>query len=147
MAFPIAPSPPTSRRACGTSRSVAVGPRAAAPPTSPPRPTRASAHGYPANAAVRPQLLQALGEEANGFVFGHLNESDTAGHDNGPESEAARACYRATDQVVGELLNALAGGWAETVIMIVSDHDMQSRNGSVPIDPMAHNTHGWWDAY
>jgi len=24
---------------------------------------------------------------------------------------------------------------------------MQSRNGSVPIDPMAHNTHGWWDAY
>ena len=109
--------------------------------------TKLDAHGYPVNAVVRPQLLQALGEEANGFVFGHLNESDTVGHDHGPESEAAQACYRATDQVVGELLDALARRWAETVIMIVSDHDMQSRNGSVPIDPMAHNTHGWWDAY
>jgi len=109
--------------------------------------TPLDAHGYPANRAVRPQLLQALGEEANDFVFGHLNESDTVGHDNGPESEAARACYRATDQLVGELLDALADRWAETVVAVVSDHDMQSRNTSDPIDPLANNTQGWWDAF
>ena len=109
--------------------------------------TPLDAHGYPANGAVRPQLLQALGEEANDFVFGHLNESDTVGHDNGPESEAARACYRATDQLVGELLDALADRWAETVVAVVSDHDMQSRNTSDPIDPLANNTQGWWDAF
>jgi len=109
--------------------------------------TPLDAHGYPANAAVRPQLLQALAEDADGFVFGHLNESDTVGHDDGPESEAARACYRATDQLVGELLDLLAGRWADTVTIIVSDHDMQSRNTSVPIDFIANNAPGWWDAF
>ena len=109
--------------------------------------TALDAHGYPANAAIRPHLLQELADEANRFVFGHLNESDTVGHDNGPESAAARACYRATDQLVGELLDSLAGRWADTVIVIVSDHDMQSRNTSVPIDLLANNTPGWWDAF
>ena len=109
--------------------------------------TPLDAHGYPTNAAVRPQLLLALREEANGFVFGHLNESDTAGHDEGPESEAARACYRVTDQLVGELLDALAGGWTDTVIVIVSDHDMQARNRSAPINPLDDNVDGWFDEY
>src|SRR5438132_10722205 len=76
-----------------------------------------------------------------------MNESHTVGHDDGPESGAARACYRATDQVVGELLEALADRWAETVVAVVSDHDMQPRNTSVPIDPLANNTQGWWDAF
>ena len=109
--------------------------------------TPLDAHGYPTNAAVRPQLLLALRQEANGFVFGHFNESDTAGHDDGPESQAARACYRVTDQLVGELLDALAGGWTDTVIMIVSDHDMQSRNRSAPINPLDDNVDGWFDEF
>jgi arylsulfatase A-like enzyme len=109
--------------------------------------TPLEAHGYPANAAVRPHVLQALSEESNGFVFAHFNESDTAGHDEGPESEAALSCYRATDQLVGELLDALARGWKDTVVVIVSDHDMQPRNTSVPINPLKDNVDGWYDAY
>jgi arylsulfatase A-like enzyme len=109
--------------------------------------TPLDAHGYPMNAAVRPHLLQALGDETCGFVFGHFNESDTVGHDDGPESDAARACYRATDQLVGELLDALAGGWNDTVVVIVSDHDMQSRNTSLPINPLVDNVDGWFDQY
>jgi len=112
-----------------------------------PRGTPIDAHGYPTNAAVLPHLMAALDDPGLGLVFGHLNEADTAGHDHGPESEVARACYRATDRVVGELLDALSDRWAETVVVVVSDHDMQSRNTTEPIDPMTNNTDGWWDAY
>jgi len=106
--------------------------------------TALDAHGYPANAAVMPHLLAALGDPAAGFVFGHLNESDTVGHDNGPESGAARECYAATDRAVGELLDALRDRWGETIVVIVSDHDMQPRDASAPIDLMA-NGDGLWD--
>ena len=109
--------------------------------------TPLDAHGYPLNAAVLPHLMAAVTDPSLALVFGHLNEADTIGHDQGPASEAAQACYRAMDRVVGGFLDALAGSWAETVVVIVSDHDMQSRNTSVPIDPMAHAKDGWWDAY
>jgi arylsulfatase A-like enzyme len=127
---------------CTGSADVRWPPAAVIPPGTP-----LDAHGYPVNAAVRPHLLQALIDGANAFVFGHLNESDTAGHDYGPQSEAALACYRATDQVVGELLDTLADRWSETVVVIVSDHDMQSRTASAPIDPLANHADGLWDAY
>lgn len=108
--------------------------------------TALDAHGYPVNAAVLPHLLAAIADPSLGFIFGHVNEADTIGHDKGPESEAARACYRATDQLVGVLLDALASRWSDTVIVIVSDHDMQSRDASAPVDPMASGS-GEWDAY
>ncbi len=92
------------------------------------------AHGYPANAAVRPHILQAAEDRAIPFVFGHINEADTVGHDLGPESEAALTCYRQTDGLVGEILDVLQPGWLETVVIIVSDHDMEARTGSPPID-------------
>ncbi|HXN00576.1 MAG TPA: alkaline phosphatase family protein [Candidatus Dormibacteraeota bacterium] len=104
-------------------------------------------HGYPVNAAVLPHLLDAIGDPSLGFVFGHINEADTAGHDYGPESDAARACYRATDESVGVVLDALASRWADTVVVIVSDHDMQARDSSQPVDPMTNGTDGGWDAY
>jgi hypothetical protein len=109
--------------------------------------TALDAHGYPINAAVLPHLLDAIADSSLGFVFGHVNEADTIGHDHGPESEAARACYRATDRLVGVVLDALAGRWADTVIVIVSDHDMQPRDSSPPVDPMANGSDGRWDAY
>jgi Type I phosphodiesterase / nucleotide pyrophosphatase len=109
--------------------------------------TPVDAHGYPMNAAVYPQLLAAIADASLGFVFGHVNEADTIGHDQGPESEAAQGCYRATDRLVGELLDAIAARWEETIVMIVSDHDMQARTTSPPIDPMAGHSQGWWDAY
>jgi arylsulfatase A-like enzyme len=109
--------------------------------------TPLDAHGYPMNAAVYPHLLAAVTDPSLFFVFGHANESDTIGHDQGPESDAAQGCYRATDRLVGELLDALAPRWAETIVIIVSDHDMQSRTSAPPIDPMAGPTQTLWDAY
>ncbi len=78
------------------------------------------------------------------FDVGHLNESDTVGHDHGPESSAAQECYAATDRTVGELFDAMQDHWAETIVVIVSDHDMQARDASPPIDLMA-NGDGLWD--
>jgi arylsulfatase A-like enzyme len=108
--------------------------------------TKLDAHGYPVNAAVLPHLLAAIADSSLGFVFGHVNEADTIGHDDGPQSDAARACYQATDQLVGVVLDAVAARWADTVIVIVSDHDMQARDASPPVDPMA-NANGKWDLY
>ena len=98
--------------------------------------TALDAHGYPANREVLPRLLDAIDDDTIAFVFGHFNESDTAGHDHGPESEAARECYAATDRVVGKMLDVLRPGWSDTVVCIVSDHDMQPRDASPPVDPM-----------
>jgi hypothetical protein len=94
-------------------------------------------HGYPVNAAVRPHLLQAASDRSLAFLFGHLNEADTVGHDTGPDSQASIECYRATDAVVGEVLDALQPDWPRTVVMIVSDHDMEDRTEIPPIDLMA----------
>jgi arylsulfatase A-like enzyme len=109
--------------------------------------TSLDSHGYPVNAAVLPHLLDAVADSSLGFIFGHINEADTMGHDFGPESAAARACYRATDQSVGVVIDALGSRWADTVIVVVSDHDMQPRDSSVPVDPMVNAAEGGWDAY
>src|ERR1700687_1343944 len=108
--------------------------------------TALDAHGYTGDAAVLPPLLAAVADSSLGFVFGHINEADTVGHDDGPESDPAHASYRATDQLVGEVLDALKSRWADTVVVIVSDHDMQSRDSSPPVDPMANGSDGW-DGY
>lgn len=112
---------------------VAWPPRGGVPARSP-----LDAHGYPANVAVRPQLLAAAGDPRIGFLFGHLNEADTIGHNAGPWHSDALDCYRATDALVGEALEALAGGWERTIVVVVSDHDMEPRTASEPIDLLAH---------
>ncbi|HEY9286694.1 MAG TPA: alkaline phosphatase family protein [Candidatus Dormibacteraeota bacterium] len=108
--------------------------------------TALDAHGYPLNREVLPRLRDALARPDLDLVFGHFNESDTVGHDHGPESDAAWECYSATDAVVGQVLEALAARWDETVAVIVSDHDMQARDGSEPIDLMA-VADGKWDLF
>ena len=103
-----------------------------------PKGTPLDAHGYPMNVAVRPHVLQAAADPSIGFLFGHFNESDTVGHDSGPESSQARQCYSETDRLVGEVLDALAPSWDQTIVIIVSDHDMQARTDTEPIalDPL-----------
>ena len=103
-------------------------------------------HGYPANREVLPRLLAGIVAIPDGFIFGHFNESDSMGHDYGPESDAARECYAATDALVGQILDALKRRWSETVVVVVSDHDMQARDASSPIDLMAAHD-GLWDLY
>jgi hypothetical protein len=94
-------------------------------------------HGYPVNSVVRPPLLEAARDRSLAFLFGHLNEADTVGHDTGPDSQASTTCYRATDEVVGEVIDALRPDWKETLVIIVSDHDMEDRSERPPIDLMA----------
>ncbi len=92
------------------------------------------AHGYPTNAAVRPHLLAAARDPAIDFLFGHLNEGDTLGHDLGPDAAAARASYAEADRIAGELLDALRPAWTRTVVIVLSDHGMEPRTGRAPID-------------
>jgi len=99
-----------------------------------PADTPLDAHGYPLNSAVRPHLLEAAADMSVGFFFGHINEADTIGHDHGPESAEASECYAATDRLVGEVLDALKSSWRDALVIIVSDHDMQARTDTPPID-------------
>jgi arylsulfatase A-like enzyme len=82
-------------------------------------------HGYAADRAVAPLLAEALARGAD-LVVGHLNQPDTAGHDLGPDSEAALAVYRGTDAALAEALEGLRPAWDDTVLVVVSDHDMET---------------------
>ncbi len=94
--------------------------------------TSLDAHGYPTNAAVREPLLEVAAEPGWRFLFAHLNEVDTLGHDLGPEDPATVLAQRATDVVVGEVLEALRAGragragWSRTLVVVVSDHGMEA---------------------
>lgn len=113
-------------------------PAAAWPPSGRvPAGTPLDAHGYATNEAVRPHLLAAARDPSLRLLFGHLNEADTLGHEMGPASPEAVACHRGTDAIVGELLDALLPAWDRTLIVVVSDHDMDPRAVAPPIDPGA----------
>jgi arylsulfatase A-like enzyme len=97
-----------------------------------PRGTALDAHGYPTNAAVLEPLLEVAAEPGWRLLFAHLNEVDTLGHDLGPEDPATVSAQRATDMVVGEVLEALRAGragragWSRTLVVVVSDHGMEA---------------------
>jgi hypothetical protein len=99
--------------------------------------TEVDAHGYPTNAAVRPHALRAAADPELDLLFIHFNETDTLGHDLGPASRATLECVRAADEIVGELVEALAPDWDRTVLAVVSDHDMARRLPYPAIDPTA----------
>lgn len=94
--------------------------------------------GYLTNEAVHQPLLDAVADDAIGFLFGHLNETDTLGHLLGTDHPDTRACYAATDAIVGEVVDALAADWARTVLVVVSDHGMAPFPHTPPIDLLAH---------
>jgi hypothetical protein len=91
-------------------------------------------HGYLRDTETLPRLIDAMASGAD-FVFGQLNECDTAGHVYGPDSEPAARRYRAADAAVGELAAAAADDWGETLVVVVSDHDMEPVTEAPPIDP------------
>jgi arylsulfatase A-like enzyme len=95
------------------------------------------AHGYPANAAVRGPLLAAAAADDWDVLFVHLNEVDTLGHDLGPEDPRTIAGRRNTDELVGELLEALRPAWTRTTVMVASDHGMDAVADLPAIDPAA----------
>ncbi len=88
--------------------------------------------GYLSDDVTVEEQLAAIERDAP-FLFLHLNEPDTAGHIHGPDSPAAAEVYTATDARLGRLVDALQTNWSDTVLVIVSDHDMVAVEG-LPID-------------
>jgi len=104
------------------------------PPPGPLDPAlRLDGKGYPVNDEVRPVALRAIAEPGLRFLFVHLNEPDTFGHLLGPEHPATAVCYAATDALVGELVDALAADRERSVVIVVSDHDMEPATTRPPI--------------
>ncbi|HEY7582493.1 MAG TPA: alkaline phosphatase family protein [Acidimicrobiia bacterium] len=75
--------------------------------------------GYPADEAVLPYLVEALGTEAR-LVIGYLGSIDTYSHIYGPGSDEAASAYRRVDDRIGQLEEAI--DWARSAIIVVSDH-------------------------
>ena len=107
------------------------------PNATPPAGTELDAHGYPTNAAIRDHVLAAVADPSLDLLFIHLNETDTIGHDLGPNDPATAACVHAADVLLGEIVDALRPDWDRTVIAVTSDHDMARRLPLPPIDPSA----------
>ena len=92
-------------------------------------------HGYAYDEAVLEQLVPLLdGPDGPDLVVGHLNEPDTMAHVHGPDSDAAIATYRSTDAHVQPIVDALQARWADTVLIVVSDHDQETVTVEEPID-------------
>ncbi len=81
--------------------------------------------GYGADRAVV-SALDALEPGSAEFVFLQLDEVDTARHLRGPSGDAVTEQCRATDAALGEILERFRSRWADTVVMVVSDHDHEA---------------------
>jgi hypothetical protein len=71
------------------------------------------------------------------LLVAQLNGPDTAAHLHGPDSAAAAAVYTETDGYVGQLVDALAPTWDDTVLCVVSDHDQTTVAAGEPVDLQA----------
>lgn len=91
------------------------------------------AHGYLDDRETLPRLLEGLAGDAQLFV-GHLNSPDTAGHVHGPEASGARDVYRAVDQSLAQIRDAIASRVDGTVTIVVSDHSMEPVLVDEPVD-------------
>lgn len=87
--------------------------------------------GYPSNAAVV-DAARSADLDAD-FVVLHLNQPDTTSHIYGPDSTEALEQYRATDIAYGQLIDLLAEGWGNTVVVTLSDHDQEPITNQEPI--------------
>lgn len=74
---------------------------------------------YPADEAVLPHLVEALGSEAR-LVVGYFGSIDTYSHIYGPGSDEAADAYRRVDDRIGQLEEAI--DWPRSAIIVVSDH-------------------------
>lgn len=63
------------------------------------------------------------------LLFLHLNEPDTWGHLHGPDTDGALGAYADADRRLAVLLEAFSARWDDTVVIVVSDHDMATVTG------------------
>lgn len=93
-----------------------------------PADTEVDEYGYATDGATLGALLPAI-ERAPELLVAHLNDPDTAGHLLGCETPAAHARYRATDAVLGQVLDALRPRWDDLIVIVVSDHGQEMLTG------------------
>lgn len=94
-------------------------------------------HGYAADREVVPRLLHVLEGDRPDLVVAHLNETDTAAHIHGPDSEGALAAYRSADDSVAAIVDVLRSTWDDTVLVVVSDHDQENVDEPIDLYPAA----------
>ncbi len=70
-----------------------------------------------------------------GLVMSWWHGADHAGHEHGPDATETRDALRAQDRVLGTLLAGLDArkAWADTTLLIVSDHGMTTYTKSLDI--------------
>jgi arylsulfatase A-like enzyme len=96
-----------------------------------PEGSRRDRYGYAADQEVVERLADLWGQTWD-LVVGHLNEPDTAGHIDGPDSLAAAASYRETDRALGRVVTDLRPVWDDVVLIALSDHDQLPVDLSCP---------------
>ncbi|MDG2050301.1 MAG: alkaline phosphatase family protein [Myxococcota bacterium] len=80
--------------------------------------------GYGADQAVV-EAATSMELKTADLVVVQLDEVDTVRHLRGPDAPESREQCTATDAALGELLEPLRSQWAETLVIVVSDHDME----------------------
>ena len=83
---------------------------------------RRDRYDYVADDEVVEQLAGLWSGEWD-LMVAHLNEPDTAGHIDGPDSDEASVAYTATDVALGRIVSGLAPVWEDLVLVVLSDHD------------------------
>jgi len=89
--------------------------------------------GYVADEVTVERIVAATGR-GPGFLLAHLNEPDTAGHVFGPDRPRALEVFAATDARVAMIVRSLEPVWDDTVLLVVSDHDMEPVTEAQPVD-------------
>lgn len=89
--------------------------------------------GYANDTETLPRLLDTL---AAGYdlVVGHLNRPDTVGHLDGPDTAWGMEGYRECDALLGGLREVLDPEWGDTVLIVTSDHSMETVSPDDPLD-------------
>ena len=86
---------------------------------------------YPADEAVLPHLVAALGTPAR-LVVGYFGSIDTYSHIYGPKSDEAADAYRQVDGRIAHLEEAI--DWTSSAIVVVSDHVQETADERPGID-------------
>ena len=79
---------------------------------------------YAADSSVLEALDAVAGLDAD-LAMVHFNEPDTACHLHGPDAAETAVRVRATDTALGQLVERARDRWADTVMIVVSDHDQE----------------------
>lgn len=77
-------------------------------------------------------VLKAI-QDGYDLIVAQLQQTDTAAHASGIDSQLARDSHRAADEAVGEIAEALGRDWERSLLVVVSDHRAENVVQSEPV--------------